>query len=211
MKNSVSSVLAGLDSLANVAELRAQDNQQLGALRYQSRRLSSQLMQLLSVYKLQNQSYSVNLQQWSVEELLEDVVAEHQPLLATRGIRIDYECRDDLMAYFDRELVIGVLDNVVNNAYRYAQTRISLYATSGAENSGVELIVMDDGPGYPPAMQIFPADEPAGIDFQQHRTGLGLYFSTLVANSHRHNGEQGHIACDNLGINCGGRFKLSLP
>lgn len=213
MKNSLSAVLSGLDDLQQHSELSAGDNRQLDGLRHQSRRLNCQLMQMLSIYKLQQDLYSPNIQQWPVDEFLEDVASEHRGLLAANGVNIKHHADQELCGFFDRELIMGVLDNALNNAFRYAreQLELSAQAWSHEQGVGVELTLRDDGPGYPPAMCVEDGQAPAALQFQQGRTGLGLYFCALVADLHRNKGVHGRIVCDNEGISGGGRFSLLLP
>lgn len=213
MKNSLGAVLSGLDDLQMQAELSAGNNRQVDGLRYQSRRLNYQLMQMLSIYKLQQQLYTPNIQQWPVDELLEDADSEHRALLANGGITLVSEAQDVLQACFDRELIIGVLDNALNNAFRYARKKLHLSAQrwEHAAGYGVVIAICDDGPGYPEAMHISTEHAADVLDFQNGRTGLGLYFCALVADLHRNKQVCGHISCDNQGIEGGGRFLLYLP
>ena len=213
MKNSLSAVLAGLDDLQQHTELSAGNNRQVDGLRHQSRRLNCQLMQMLSIYKLQQELYSPNIQQWPVDEFLEDIASEHSGLLAAKGVNISLQVEPELCGYFDRELVVGVLDNALNNAFRYTRSRLELSACywTHEHGEGVELSLRDDGPGYPEAMCVQSGETAAALQFQQGRTGLGLYFCSLVADLHRNKGVHGRIICDNDGIDGGGRFALLLP
>ena len=213
MKNSLTAVLGGLDDLQQHCDLSAADSRQLDGLRHQSRRLNIQLMQMLSIYKLQQSLYSPNLQQWPLDEFLEDLASENRGLLATRGVVIDFQAAAELCAYFDRELVAGVLDNALNNAFRYTRHRLFLQAQpwSHGKGVGVEISLHDDGPGYPQAMQVDSGQAAAPLQYQQGRTGLGLYFCALVADLHRNKGVHGQIICDNRGLDGGGRFCLRLP
>lgn len=213
MKNSLGAVLGGLDELQQHSDLSAGGNRQIANLRYQSRRLNCQLMQMLSIYKLQQSLYTPNIQQWPVDELLEDALSEHHSLLSASGIKLSSQADSTLGGYFDRELVIGVLDNAMNNAFRYANKRLQLSAQrwTHAAGCGVTIALCDDGPGYPENMQI-STDQAAGtLDFQRGHTGLGLYFCALVADLHRNKRVHGYVRCDNQGLDGGGRFLLYLP
>ena len=59
-----------------------------------------------------------------------------------------------------------------------------------------------------------PVDEPLDMvsrGFVTGSSGLGLYFSHLVASMHRSGPRQGLIECSNQGIEGGGRFSIVLP
>jgi hypothetical protein len=49
------------------------------------------------------------------------------------------------------------------------------------------------------------------ISFDNSNTGLGLYFSKLVAEIHKNKGRHGYINTTNEGIDGGGCFAIYLP
>ncbi len=213
MKNSLGAVLGGLDELQSRTQSSPDERQQIDHLRHQSRRLNGQLIQMLSIYRLQEAACQPNIQLWPLKDVLEDLYAEHHSSLAAAGITLQCEADTALCAYFDRELVIGVLDNALNNALRYARAELQLCASSWsyAGGSGLQIGLLDDGPGYPAAM-CFEVGQPGqDLQFRQGRTGLGLYFCALVADLHRNQHQHGEVLCDNAGLNGGGRFVLRLP
>jgi signal transduction histidine kinase len=214
MKNSLGLVLATLDALeAQRGPRDARQAVHFAELRYESQRLNGQLMQLLAIYKLQQHLYTPNIQQCTLAEVLEEVALEHGLLLAGRDIQIDWQCDEELSGFFDRELIQGVLGNIVNNAFRYARGRMIVAAQPypHAAGKGVEITLMDDGPGYPEKLLIDAEHAQSQIDFRAGRTGLGLYFCSLVADLHRSKAVHGHIACDNHGIEGGGCFRIFIP
>jgi two-component system sensor histidine kinase SenX3 len=71
--------------------------------------------------------------------------------------------------------------------------------------------IMDNGPGYPEDMLIFNDDHQRSISFDQASTGLGLYFSRLVAELHKNKSRHGFIKTTNEGIDGGGCFSIYLP
>ena len=73
------------------------------------------------------------------------------------------------------------------------------------------LVVCHVGIKNPQAMQVDSGQAAAPLQYQQGRTGLGLYFCALVADLHRNKGVHGQIICDNRGLDGGGRFCLRLP
>ncbi len=209
MKNSLGLILARLDELAAVAgQERPLPRETVLRLRHEGGRLNNHLIQLLAIYRIGHGQYFPGIEEQEVDEFLQECLMLHEEMLAERNIAVEIDCPPALSWYFDRDLVNGVLANIINNAYRYTRDRLLLRA--GEKEGMLELQVLDDGPGYPPAMLIEP-DRRQGIDFGSGSTGIGLYYASLVASLHRNRGRSGHIRISNEGIDGGGCFTLCLP
>lgn len=211
MKNSVGMLIGALDELGG-GPTTATDPalRDMSRLRYEAKRLNSNLIQLLTLYRINELGYSLNIVENDVEELIEECFLEQEAFLQLHGVEFEMDCDPDLVWFFDRELVGSVLNSVINNAYRYTRDRIRI----GAETSGdrLALFVEDNGPGYPESMQVNSApDLGQSIDVGKGSTGLGLYFAATIARMHRHKDRVGYIELANTGIDGGGRFTLYLP
>ena len=210
MKNSLSMLLCTLDDITSVCgSTDCESSEKFTKLQYEGQRLNNHLIQLLTIYRLDQDEYSVNIRENDMEEFLEESVLQYDALLTPKGIEITAVCEDGLSGYFDRELVAGVVNNVVNNAYKYSKDKIRL---SGSRQDGYVVIsIEDNGSGYPPVMLCENSTLQTDISFNTGSTGLGLYFSSLVARSHSEKGKQGYIRCSNDGIDGGGKFSIFLP
>jgi len=189
-----------------------QDHRDFFPLQYELKRLNSGLIRLLTLYKSQKGQLCINIDYHSVSDFLEDTIIQNAPLLESKGIEINLDCPENLCWVFDSGLVTGVIDNVLNNAYRYSKDKISV--TAAQEGGYLAILIEDDGRGYPENMLI--NDDPTagcgrGVNFDTGSTGLGLYFATLVAGYHIHNGQKGFIKMTNGGRYGGGVFSLYLP
>jgi signal transduction histidine kinase len=209
MKNSLSMLLCTLDDITVTCTPDCPSSDKFSQLQYEGQRLSNHLIQLLAIYKIENQLYSGNIAEHALEDFLEECALQSEALLTPKGISIECECPAELMGFFDREMVAGVVNNVVNNAYRYSKDRIRLSAR--AQDGYTIISVEDNGAGYPQNMLCAHSDQLTGVNFKSGSTGLGLYFSALVAKMHKNKGKQGFIACANDGIDGGGRFSIYLP
>jgi signal transduction histidine kinase len=104
----------------------------------------------------------------------------------TSGPGPEIEVRDAAGATLlaDRDRVAQALDNLVDNALRFAAERVEL----GAEVRGdrVELHVLDDGPGFPPEFLPHAWERFARADGARTEggTGLGLAIVRTVAELH---------------------------
>ncbi len=210
MKNSLTLLLDTLDAAAGEPDIAGKPLQEkLLQAQHEGKRLNRNLIQLLALYRMERAQMFVNISENYLAELLEDVAMDNQQLLSARGIKLEIACADDLVGYFDRELVTGILNTIINNSYRYARDTIRLGAE---ENDGYLCIhIEDNGPGYPEKMLHAKGKAGSPVDFQSGSTGLGLYFAAQVAQMHRNGERHGHTRTDNEGIDGGGRFSLYLP
>jgi len=217
MKNSISVLSGTLERLLDETPPAADDAcprmAQMAQMLYQTRRLNDKLMQLLALYKqVGTAAYPFDLQPVEVGQLGEQVLALGRVLLASRGIRIEFDIEPELVWHLDEDLAIGVLSHAVNNAVHYTRDRILLAAC--VRDGWLELRVEDNGAGYPGAL--LAADDAGmdglgGLDFSTNSAGLGLHFSREVARMHRHRGRSGAVRLENGGRLGGGCFILALP
>ncbi|MFC1751351.1 sensor histidine kinase [Pseudomonadota bacterium] len=209
MKNSLSIILNRIEELSEETSLPPQELQKvLKKLSYEGKRINNNLVQILSLYRIDNGQYFPNFEEHEVLDLLEEAVLENKNTLAIKGISIELACDEALMWFFDRNLILGIINTTLNNAYKYASSKIALKAF--VENGQLTINVSDDGPGYPPNMLIDKKSQ-KNIDFSTGSTGLGLYFAKVVAESHRSKASQGSISISNTGIDGGGNFSITLP
>lgn len=212
-KNSLGVLFNNLEEI--ITQCREQNcprHAEFYTLQYEIQRLNNSLIRLLSLYKAEKSQLSVNLDYHTITDVLEEVAAAHEILLRSRGIRILTECGEDLCWAFDRNMIAGVLDNVINNAFRYAKSIVKISAL--IQNGYLILSVEDDGGGYPPAMlynENQQTDFKKEVDFKTGSTGLGLYFSLMVAGMHVNQDKSGFISIINGGAMGGGVFSIHLP
>jgi K+-sensing histidine kinase KdpD len=210
MKNSLGMMLNELDEVVNnCTSENCPSHKHLLHMQYEANRVNSNLIQLLTLYKMDNDQFSVNISHYSVVDFLEETIIQTKPLLDFKGIEVVIDCRDDLFWFFDHNLIIGVINNVLNNAFRYAGDKIWIRA---AENNGyLDIHIEDNGNGYPDHMLGSSIETSRGVSFKTGSTGLGLFFASIVAMMHKNKGKEGFISISNVEESRGGRFTITLP
>lgn len=185
---------------------------------YQTKRMNDKLIQLLALYKqVGRPAYPFDAQPHLLSQLVEQVAAQEKILLAAHGITLETACPNELIWCFDEDLLIGVLGQAINNAIRYTRDRIRLSVTVHADAACdmLEIRIDDNGDGYSAALIEDGASAmsglASGVNFSTNSTGLGLYFSSAVAQMHKHRGRSGAILLENGGAFGGGCFVLRLP
>lgn len=210
MKNSLSLLINNIEQIAgHCGAADCPSKQTLSKLGFEAKRVNNQLVQLLSLYKLDQNQFYLNVVENEVSEWLHELVLQHAELFDARGLTLNWNCPKPLLWFFDPTLVNGVINNIVTNAFRYAHKKVTIGACK--KDQTLVLSVNDDGEGYPESLCAL-ADKPiSGINFQTGSTGLGLYFAYQVANMHTHHGRVGSIRVSNGGPLGGGLFELVLP
>jgi K+-sensing histidine kinase KdpD len=182
-------------------------------LQYELRRLNHNFIRMLSLYKARKSNFPINLDYHSVSDCLDEAIVINEPLLTSKGIDIELQCPEDLLWSFDRELVMGILDSMLNNEYLYTKNKLMVSARKEEEYLVIQL--EDNGPGYPDCFLMDSRHKSGStgshVSFLTGSTGLGLYFSALVAKSHSRDGREGYIRTINGGIYNGGAFSFYLP
>jgi signal transduction histidine kinase len=212
MKNSVNVQVNALEKMA--LQSRAQGDQsgfdELVLVINQAHRMNANLIQLLTLYKLGKSIYPIDIDERSVADVISETLLQMRTVFEFKGIALDVQCAPDCYGYFDRDLVTGVLLNALNNACNYTQDKIRV--TAQFENGFLALRVEDNGQGYPSHLLLAEGVAAAkGVNFLSGSTGLGFYFSSLVAQLHQNNGKQGELIIENGGAYGGGCFVLKLP
>lgn len=212
-KNSLGILFNNLeDIITDCREKQCPSHIEFYKLQYEIKRLNNGLIRLLSLYKAEKSQLAINIDYHSIRDVLDEVFTQHELLLKSRGIKITTVCDPSLFGAFDRNLIMGVLDNIINNSFRYARENLKISAFT--ENGYLVIRIEDDGEGYPPSMLFNEKNNPEykkEINFQNGNTGLGIYFSIMVAAMHKNNDLSGYISISNGGTFGGGVFSLYIP
>jgi len=142
-------------------------------------------------------------------ELIDRARAGNRAHFEVRQLKLDLDIEPDMTIKLDRDLFGRVLENLLDNATRYAPRGGRCAISAKRTDDGVEIAIGNNGPPVP------PADREAifGRFFQVERRrqsaranrGLGLYFCKLAVEAHR-----GTIRVEERG-DLGAVFVVTLP
>lgn len=208
IKNSLGMLINTLEELASDPASSLADDPRAVRLQLEARRANSELVQLLTLYKLDHDRLTPHLAEHNLEDYLDEIRADNQTLAQAAGITLECECDPYLSAYFDEELVRNVLNSAVGNAKRYTQDHILLSAEAVDDYRVIR--VEDNGSGFPPAMLALQ-EAPDADTNRRDRTRLGLFFSRQVAELHQNGGRRGFVRLENGRKLPGSCFSLWLP
>jgi signal transduction histidine kinase len=207
MKNSISVLMRFLDD--NITKLEPEAQREAAPMLYEVQRVNDNLLQMLAIYKVGNQFYPFDLAENSIAEFVREIAEQNRSLLDYLGVTLEVDYDDDLYWYFDHELVAGVISHALNNASHYTKDKLRLVAKEA--DGELVIRVEDNGSGYPGNVLEAGDAVNKGVNFASGSTGLGLYFSAMVAGMHRNREKTGSMQLENGGAYGGGCFILRLP
>ncbi|BBE73376.1 alkaline phosphatase synthesis sensor protein PhoR [Pleomorphomonas sp. SM30] len=160
----------------------------------QAQRMARLIDDLLSLSRVEMKAHLVPSGAVDPDEVIRHVAAALAPLAASTGSRIAVEGEVDATVRGDRDEIIQVVSNLVENGLKYGRdggtVTLAVVAEAGPEGvSGVRLTVRDDGPGI--AAEHLPrlTERFYRVDADGSRrrkgTGLGLAIVKHVVARHR--------------------------
>lgn len=209
MKNSLGMLLTSLGEILQEAPPENDDQRQrFSILQSEASRIRSDLVYLLGLYRLQREELLMQIEEVFIDDFLLQQLAQNDVLFKVRNLKVDLHCDPGLVGYFDEELVANVIGNVLVNAAKYTDNKISIDAQQ--KDSGVCISIADNGPGYPESMIRAPGEFLDGVNFESGSTFLGLHFAARIAAMHGEADHRGYITLSNQPQG-GGCFSIVLP
>ena len=118
-----------------------------------------------------------------VEPVIDDVLLVMQRMHVERGIHVEKSIAAGATLFGEREDFQELIGNIVENAYKWARSRVAIDVWHTERETGVE--VSDDGPGLDAASYELVLRPGARLDETVPGSGLGL---TIAAELTRHYG-----------------------
>ena len=210
MKNSISILIDGLGRVLDQSSPESfSAHQDIVHMMRESKRINGNLTQLLAVCEAGENLNHFDPLPHSINEFVLNIFSQQASLLQSQGVTLELDYDKALHWEFDGDLVGGVICHALNNASRYTNGKVKLVIRKS--NGVLELRVDDNGSGFPAHMVQEGIAAMKGTNFQGGSTGLGLFFSAMVAKMHSREGRTGEISLENGGSYGGGCFVLRLP
>ncbi len=206
LRTPLASVVGGL-SVVLGGEIAGRDRATLETARDEAERLGRLLQGLLDLTRLSAGGLQPRLEWWPASELVSGARARVQGMLSGRALRVEIE-PPDLEIHADGLLLGELLENLLENAARYAPPGTTVDLTVRRAGEEVRLSVRDRGPGVPEAerARIFERFYRVEDGGRHPGAGLGLAICAAVARVHG-----GRISVHAPEDGPGARFVVELP
>ena len=209
MKNSLFMLLQTIENLDSADNLTKTQHLGFSDLHYQTSRINSTLMQLLALYRDEQNALPIYIDEHCVLEILTDVLDKNRLYLDCHNVNVSLEVDESLMGYFDQDLISYLIGDIFVNALRHTKKQIIIRAFFADQYLNIQ--VEDDGEGYPDHMLAVSQNNQSEFNANKGRSGLGLLFAKKIAAEHKSKQLQGHILLENKQESCGSIFTLRLP
>ena len=111
--------------------------------------------------------------QSNVAETVAGVVSALARLHINKDIQIEQKLDPAIRAAMDGQDLSELVANLIDNAFKYAKSRILVEATA-MDDGVIRILVEDDGPGLPPQVREIVFSPGIRLDETRPGTGLGL-------------------------------------
>ena len=176
-------------------------------------RLQNIINNLLKTSRLESPDLKPKVQKEDLSFLIKFCVNELQPLAERRKQSIKLDILNELYANMEKEEIHDVLSNLLTNAIKYTLPMGKIEVKTELKEDSVVVSVSDNGIGFTEEQktkifQQFGKIERygQGLDLGIGGTGLGLYISKRIVESHG-----GEIWMESAGKNKGSSFYFTLP
>ena len=151
-------------------------------------RESKIITDLLTLVKMDKKSAEMNIEEISINNLLEIILKRVSPIANQRNIEITYESYRDVVAEVDEVKLSLALSNIIENAVKYNIDNGWVKVTLNADHKYFHVKVADSGVGIPDDCKSMVFERFYRVDKARSRdtggTGLGLAITKNVISMH---------------------------
>jgi signal transduction histidine kinase len=149
------------------------------------RRATHTVHQLLALARSGADHEAIDLRQLDLVALVRDRIVLSSQLALQRGIEVELEAPESCELRMNRESIGAMIDNLVDNAVKYSPSGSLVRVSVTPSEAGVELSVLDQGPGIPAAFRQKVFERFFRLpDQSQSGSGLGLAIVERAAAQH---------------------------
>jgi signal transduction histidine kinase len=175
-----------------------------------ARRLQRLSSDILDVSKIESSSLKLSKTPLELNEVIQTVVNDFEngsKSEINKSVKIYFQAKKSIIVYVDRDRIIQVLSNLLNNALKFTKhgtVKIKINRYDKDNNKVVHVTIQDTGSGIPQELvtNLFSKF----VTSSYNGTGLGLFISKGIIEAHG-----GRIWAENNSNGIGASFTFSLP
>lgn len=151
----------------------------------QSKRMTIMINQILEMARLDNR-LEIPKEFFDLSSCLEETLEDYKKLFETKDIQLITNIEDNITLFGNQVLLIRLIDNLVSNALKYANSKIWI---SIAQRNNIIIEVSDDGRGIADDEKAYIWDRFYKVDksrgaSEDNSSGLGLPISKKIVELH---------------------------
>jgi signal transduction histidine kinase len=179
-------ILAECASARKKAKNKEDFDQAIGVIEEQGSKMSHMISQLLSITRLEQGTERIHMKEADLSSFVDSCCGEFVPADA-RGITLSSDIEPGVVTEFDLGLMSRVIQNLLENAYKYGRENGHIWLRLEKEGGNAVLTVRDDGIGISSEDQeniwkrFWQADSSRG---EYEGVGLGLSMVKQICEFH---------------------------
>ena len=191
LKTPISTIaLASEGILKNINGSNPKVTQYADIIYDENRRLSKQVEKILQISQLERDELKLDLSDVDIHELINEVLANFQVIIADRDANIRLELNaDHHIVMCDRVHIRNIIVNLIDNALKYSPENPKIVIRTEFKNDELILTISDNGIGIPESSLIHIYDKfyrvPKGDIHDVKGFGLGLTYVKNICDSHQ--------------------------
>ena len=151
----------------------------------QSKRMTIMINQILEMARLENR-LEIPKEYFDLSSCLEETLEDYKKLFETKDIQLITNIEDNITLFGNRALLIRLIDNLVSNALKHANSKIWI---SIAKRNNIIIEVNDDGRGIADDEKAYIWDRFYKVDksrsiSEDNSSGLGLSITKKIVELH---------------------------
>lgn len=202
------SAIQGASELLTENMPKEQQIKFLNNIKNESGRIRAIVEKLLQLSSLENRKSLQNIEQISINTLLDETLDSLHPVITQKEIKVIKNFSSDISIPGERFLLRQSFENILNNAIDFSNNKESIEVNLHKNDTNVLIEIIDNGPGIPQYAlnkiydRFYSLTRP---NSQKKSSGLGLSFVKEAITLHN-----GFIEIKN-GQNCGAICSITLP
>ncbi|NLW74738.1 MAG: HAMP domain-containing histidine kinase [Clostridiales bacterium] len=155
----------------------------------EAERLNQLVNDLLDLSRLQAGAGQLKISRFNLTDTVRDTMQRYEKLVQATGYRINFWSDREVYVEADRNMILQVLYNLINNAINYSGEEKLVRVVQSVGEKVVRISVIDTGEGIPPEHLPYIWDRYYKVDKVHRRaavgTGIGLSIVKNVLELHR--------------------------
>lgn len=156
----------------------------------ETKRLSSLINSMLDLSRMESGKYQLKPSRFEINSVIKQVIERFEPNLIKKEVQLDVDfVRDTSYVYADKDKIIQVLVNLIDNAIKYSPAYSRILVTTQIHGKKLYVTVKDKGFGISKKDQLFIWDrfymaDKARTPTKSKGTGLGLSIVKKIIDDH---------------------------
>ena len=191
LRTPLQSIKMGLETIGNIKDLKENNelNNLMPLMTSQSERMENLIRDLLSLSKIELQEHIRPTHEIDLIELIDYVIKTYEKIISKNNISIKFNKTDNLKIIGDRDKLIEIFTNLIDNSIKYSDKNKEVTITAKKDGDFNIVSVADQGIGIPKESIHRITERFFTVDPSKSRsvggTGLGLAIVKHLVSQHR--------------------------